>query len=278
MNRHEFVAYAFAGELDLNRLAPHVGITRKLRWEEPLLLNPVSLQPVTAERSSGHDEPHVYLYFFGSVVFLDCAPDTVRTFFRQMARFNDIFAEYPPLKYQDNYSLRIEENGALAITNDYAVMSHYFPAFIDIIAFVIAKSVALERIEEQVDTVLDKMEGMIELLDKGKLNIPDKKFAKLASTILNFKYSSLASIMVLDKPDITWDNPEADRLYQTMASLFELDLRYQQIKHKADTLMDTTEVISTLSHATRASRLEIIIIVLIAIEIVIYLFEIFRGH
>ena len=81
--------------------------------------------------------------------------------------------------------------------------------------------------------------------------------------------------MVLDKPDITWNNPEADRLYQTMASLFELDLRYQQIKHKADTLMDTTEVISTLSHATRASRLEIIIIVLIAIEIVIYLFEMF---
>jgi len=194
-----------------------------------------------------------------------------------MAKINDIFTELPPLKYQDDYSLRIEENGVLAITNDYAVLSYYFPAFIDIIAFVIAKSVALERIEEQVDTVLDEMEGMIELLDKGKLNIPDKKFAKLASTILNFRYSSLVSIMVLDKPDITWDNPEADRLYQTMASLFELDLRYQQIKHKADTLMDTTEVISTLSHATRASRLEIIIIVLIAIEIVIYLFEMFLG-
>ena len=274
MTRHDFTAYAFAGELDLNRLGPHLGISRKLRWEEPLLLNPISMEPVTARPSDQH-EPLAYLYFFGSVVFLDCPHDVIRTFFRYMAKINDIFADLPPLKYQDDYSLRIEENGALAITNDYAVLSHYFPAFVDIIAFVIAKSVALERIEEQVDTVLDEMEGMIELLDKGKLNIPDKKFAKLASTILNFRYSSLVSIMVLDKPDITWDNPEADRLYQTMASLFELDLRYQQIKHKADTLMDTTEVISTLSHATRASRLEIIIIVLIAIEIVIYLFEMF---
>jgi required for meiotic nuclear division protein 1 len=276
-DRHEFTAYAFAGELDLNRLSSHLGITRKLRWEEPLLINPVTMAPVSVEPPSDNHQPMAYLYFFGSVVFLDCPTDTVRTFFREMAKINDLFAEFPPLKYQDTYSLRIDESGALAITSDYAVMAHYFPAFMDIIAFVIAKSVALERIEEQVDKVLDEMEEMIGLLDQGKLNIPDKKFAKLAAKILTFKHSSLASIMILDKPDITWENSDADRLYLTMASLFELDLRYQQIKHKAEALMDATEVFSTLTHATRASRLEMIIIILIAIEIVIYLFELLMG-
>jgi len=79
--------------------------------------------------------------------------------------------------------------------------------------------------------------------------------------------------MVLDKPEITWDNEEANRFYLTMAELFELTPRYQEIKHKSETLMDVTDVFSSLSHARRAARLEWIIIILIAFEIVMALLD-----
>jgi uncharacterized Rmd1/YagE family protein len=59
-----------------------------------------------------------------------------------------------------------------------------------------------------------------------------------------------------------------------MANQFELPQRYQEIKHKAETLLDITQVFSSLSHARRSARLEWIIIILIAIEIIIYLIEI----
>jgi required for meiotic nuclear division protein 1 len=271
MADHQFTAFTLAGELDLNRLGTHQGIIRKYRWEEPMLLNPMTLQPLAGDRSGMQQ---VYLYHFGGVVFLNCTDSIIRDFSREMEKITDTFKDFPNIKYQEQYTLRIEEGGALAISNDHAVMPRYDRAFVDIIAFVIAKSVALERIEEQVDKVLDEMEGIITLLDQGKLNIPDKRLAKLASKILNFKYRSIAYIMVLDKPDITWENLEADRLYLTMANLFELNQRYQEIRHKSETLMDITEVFTSLSHARRASRLEWIIIVLIFIEIVIYLFQI----
>jgi required for meiotic nuclear division protein 1 len=271
MADHQFTAFTLAGELDLNRLGTHLGIIRKYRWEEPMLLNPSTLQPLAGASLDGEQ---VYLYHFGGVVFLNCTDSVIRDFSREMEKIIEIFKGFPNIKYQEQYRLRIEEGGALAISNDCAVMPRYDNAFIDIIAFVIAKSVALERIEEQVGTVLDEMEGVILLLDQGKLSIPDKKLAKFASKILNFKYRSIAYIMVLDKPDITWENQEADRLYLTMANLFELNQRYQEIKHKSETLMDITGVFTSLSHASRASRLEWIIIVLIFIEIVIYLFQI----
>jgi uncharacterized Rmd1/YagE family protein len=191
-----------------------------------------------------------------------------------MAGFSEGFKTFPTIKYVDHYALEIIGNGPTTITNDNAVMPTYDPGFIDIICFVIAKSVALERIEEQVDTLLDEMEGMISLLEHGKLGIPDRRLAKVASTILNFKYKSIASVMVLDKPEITWDNAEADRLYLTMANLFELNQRYLEIKHKSETLMDITEVFSTLSHSRRAARLEWIIIILITLEIIIYLVDV----
>ena len=273
MAHHQFTAFALSGELDLNRLGAQLGISRKYRWEDPMQLNPLTFKTLTGERS---EEQQVYLYYFGGIVFLDCTDDIIRDFAREMAKITDAFKGFPNLNFQDEYSLQIEEENPLKITNDCAVMPRYDRAFVDIVAFVIAKSVALERIEEQADKVLDEMEGMIALLDEGKLGIPDKRLAKLASRLLNFKYRSIASIMVLDKPDITWDNPEADRLYLTMANLFELNQRYQEIKHKSETLMDITEVFTGLSHARRSSRLEWIIIVLIFIEIVIYIFQIMK--
>jgi len=273
MDEHHFTAFAVAGELDLNRVGSHLGIIRKFRWEEPLLLHPATFQPLAGDHS---EQQQVYLYYFGGVVFLDCTDEIIRDFSREMAKITENFKGFPNIKYQEHYSLRIESGGALTITNDCAVMPHPDRAFIDIIAFVIAKSVALERIEAQVDKVLDEMEGLIALLDQGRLGIPDKRLAKLASKILNFKYRSIAYIMVLDKPEITWDNPEANRLYLTMANLFEMNQRYLDIRHKSETLMDITEVFTSLSHARRSSRLEWIIIILIAIEIVLFLLEMYR--
>jgi uncharacterized Rmd1/YagE family protein len=273
MTEHLFAAFAVGGELDLSRIGSHLGLIRKYRWEEPLLLNPATFKPIPGDRSA---QQQVYLFYFGGVVFVNCSDDTIRDFFRGVAKITEQVNGFPDINYQERYSLRVESGGAPSITNDCAVMPRYDRAFIDIIAFVIAKSVALERIEEQVDKVLDEMEGLITLLDRGELGIPDKRLAKLASKILNFTFRSLSHIMILDKPDITWDSAEADRLYSTLANLFELNQRYNQIKHKSDTLLNINEVLTGLSHARRSARLEWIIIILIAVEIVLFLWEMVR--
>lgn len=274
MAEYRFSAYALAGELDLNKIGPHLGLTKKYRWEEPMLLDPTTFKPVAGPTEAGQ----VYLYNFGGVVFLDCEETVIWDFALKMSAVIDPFRDFSAVRYRDRYCLRVEENGAQQISNDAATMPRYERAFVDIIAFVLAKSVALERIEEQVDKVFDEMEGLIALLHEGKMNLSDKRLAKLASEILNFKYRSIAYVMVLDKPDSTWDDPEADRLYLTMAHLFELNQRYQEIRHKSETLMDITDVFSTLSHARRSNQLEWIIIVLILIEIVIYVLEIIPAH
>jgi len=273
MTGREFTAFALAGEIDLNRLAGQLGIGRRYRWEEPLLLDPETLKPIKEGLGEGRQ---VYLYYFGGVVFLDCPEQVMADFARRMGEVAEAFKTFSIVKYRETYSLRVEARPEPLVTNHYTVVPAYTSVFLDLIAFVIAKSVALERIEERVDTVLDEVEGLIGLLGQGKLGIPDRRLAKLASTILNFKYRSIAHVMILDKPDITWEDAAADRLYLTMANQFELSQRYQEIKHKSDTLLDITEVFTSLSHARRATRLEWIIIILIFIEIVIYIFEIIR--
>jgi len=268
-----FKAYALIGELDLNRLATRLGIQRKYRWEEPMKLNPLTFSPAVAE-----DSQQVYLYYFGGIVFFNCSTDLIARFIDSIPQCADLLKVQPQLPFQEEYRLEINPEGEPVIANDCAVMTGYDLAFLDIICFVIAKSVALERIEERVDVVFDEVEGLIANLGKGRLELPDRDMARLASSILSFKFTSIAHIMVLDKPDITWNNPEADGLYLTMARLFELNERYQEIKHKSETLLDMTDVFTSLSHARRSARLEWIIIVLIAVEIVIYLIQLYHGH
>lgn len=273
MATYSFNAYAFGGELDLNRLAAVLEFSRRYRWEEPMRLN-----PLTFGLAQDDELERVYLYYFGCAVFLNCSSDITARFLDSLKGFGDVVKIPQQLAYREEYQLVIDPEREPVITDDYAVMPSYNQAFIDIICFVIAKSVALERIEERVDAVFDEVEVLIANLGEGKLELPDRLMAKLASSILGFKYTSIAHIMVLDKPEITWADPEADRLYLTMARLFELGPRYQEIKHKSETLLDMTDVFSSLSHARRSARLEWIIIILIAIEIVLYLLELARSH
>lgn len=268
-----FKAFAFCSELDLNRIAQKLGIARKYRWEEPMKLNPVAITLAT-----GQDAEVVYLYYFGGVVFLNCSSDIIARFMAVMPDYAETLKGQVQQPFQEEYRLEIDSERDPVIANDCAVMSYSNPLYLDIICFVIAKSVALERIEERIDMVFDEVEGVIARLGKGKIGISDDAMARLASSILSFKFASIAHIMVLDKPDITWDNPQADRFYTTMATLFELNQRYAEIKHKSETLLDMTGVFSDLSNARRSARLEWIIIILIAIEIVLYLLQIYKGN
>ena len=264
-----FRAFSLNGEIDLNKLAATLGISKRYRWEEPMLLNPVTFTPV---EDPGKEQLMVYLYHFGGVVFVNCPEEVISRLFTELKRICDIFRDTPQLRYKDDYQLKIEDTAKPLITNDYAVMPSADHVFVGIISSVIAKSVALEQIEERIDAVLDEVEEYIELLGRGKFGISDERLAKLAASILTFKHASISYVMVLDKPDITWDNLEADQLYKTMANLFEISERFQEIKHKSDTLKDVLEVVTGLSHARRSSRLEWIIIALIFVEIVLTIF------
>jgi required for meiotic nuclear division protein 1 len=273
MNDYVFNAYALDGEIDLNRIAAGLKIGKKFKWEEPLVLNPLTLA-LHEVRTFG--DQRVYLYYFGAAVFFNCPEDLISGFYKNITKATDSFRSPRSQVYRESYSLRVREGERVAVTNDCALMHKEESVYVDIIAYTIAKSVALEQIEARVEIVFDTMEEIIAMLDRGQLAIPDSELARTAAAILNFKYHSLSHIMILDKPDITWDIEEADRLYSTLANLFELSQRYSQIKHKSDTLLDINDVFTGLSHARRSARLEWIIIILIAIEIALFLMEMIR--
>jgi uncharacterized Rmd1/YagE family protein len=275
MDRIDLVAIALKHEVDLNRLSSELQLGKRFRWEEPMTLAPSTL---TLAPSEAPQLPRVSVYSFGAVVFTNCGEREIAEFFGAVGRISPEMRDAIEARYRDDYALLPAAPGP-EVTNDFAKLDRADGPIVASVSDVLAKSVALERIEEQIDALLDEIESLITRLEEGKFGLSDRAMARFAAKILSVKYASISHIMVLEKPAFTWENESADRLYLRMSDIFELSGRFRGIQVKSEALLSVTEVFTTLSHARRSTRLEYVVIALIAIEVAIYVADlVLRGH
>lgn len=267
----EFTAIAIGNEINLNKIAHHFGITRKYKWEDTLALNTNFLTGIIREP----ENKAVYIYHFGGIVFINFKKHEMTDVLNYLLRIEKSLYSANPFEYTENYKFEVNPDVEPSVNNDRLVTCSSDKYQREIVTIVLAKSVALEKIETEIDLLLDEIEDVVEYLHQGKLSVSDRQLAKMSARILGFKLNTISYIMLLDKPDITWSNEEAESLFANLSTMFELADRYDKIRHKSETLMDITAVFSGLSHAQRGNRLEWAIIVLIAIEIGLSLFEMF---
>ncbi|MFK9090783.1 RMD1 family protein [Bacillus salipaludis] len=83
-------------------------------------------------------------------------------------------------RYTDDYSIHISVNETIELTDEYVVVPEYESFYPELISTVLAKSVALEKTEEQLGKMHDTLETMINRLEKGKLRIGNKEVARFS--------------------------------------------------------------------------------------------------
>ena len=268
-----FKAFAVTHEIDLNKIAIHCGIPKKFTWEQPLILRGAILESIL--HSSVDDSQMVLVFSFGSIVFINhLCVDEIESLLYYIHSFEPDFDINHADRYSDDYCLHITETENLELTDEYVVVPEYEEFYPELISTVIAKSVALEKTEEQLGKIHDKLETMIDRLEKGNLRIGNKELARTTAKIVRHEYNTLAYIMILDKPDITWTSSTASDFYDRMVEFFELNDRYKILKSKTEILYNIMDGFSTISHSIRGLFVEWIIVTLIVIEIVLTVLEI----
>jgi len=268
-----FKAYSITNEINLNNIAIHCGIPKKFTWEEPLVLRSDTLKSII---NTQVDESQAVLVFsFGSIVFINFSQShEIKAFFQFIHSFERDLDLRKAEVYTDDYSLHIGESDNINLTDEYVIVPTYESFYPELISTVLAKSVALEKTEEQLGKILDNLENVIDRLEKGKLWIGNKQIAKTTAKIVRHEYNTLAYIMILDKPDITWTSSAAGEFYDLMMEFFELNDRYEILKSKTEILTNIMEGFSTISHSIRGLFVEWIIVILILFEIILTLLNI----
>ncbi|MBT2733546.1 RMD1 family protein [Bacillus sp. ISL-7] len=273
MKEITFKAFAITHEIDLNKIAIHCGIPKKFTWEQPLILRGDILESILHQNVD--DSQMVLVFSFGSIVFINHSHmDEITVLFHYIHSFEPDFEIEQTDRYTDDYCLHITETENLELTDEYVVVPEYEDFYPELISTVIAKSVALEKTEEQLGKIHDKLETMIDRLEKGRLRIGNKELARTTAKIVRHEYNTLAYIMILDKPDITWTSSTASEFYDKMVEFFELNDRYKILKSKTDILYNIMDGFSTISHSIRGLFVEWIIVTLIVVEIGLTILEI----
>jgi required for meiotic nuclear division protein 1 len=268
-----FKAFAITNEIDLNKIAIHCGIPKKFTWEQPLILKGQILESILYQKVA--ESQMVLVFSFGSIVFINHTnDDEIIRLFHYIHSFEPDFEVEHAGRYTDDYCLHISEKESIELTDEYVVVPEYEDFYPELISTVIAKSVALEKTEEQLGKIHDKLETMIDRLEKGKLRIGNKELARTTAKIVRREYNTLAYIMILDKPDITWTSSVAGDFYDRMVEFFELNDRYKILKSKTDILYNIMDGFSTISHSIRGLFVEWIIVTLIVVEIALTILQI----
>ncbi|CAN7620240.1 RMD1 family protein [Paenibacillus sp. LjRoot56] len=268
-----FKALAITNEIDLNKIANYCGIPKKFTWEQPLSLRGDILSKILHKDIAGLQQ--VFVFSFGSVVFVNhLDKGEIASFLKFIQTFEpDIDLQHSE-KYTENYRLHTEQIANMELTDKYVVVAEFEPYYPELISTVLAKSVALEKIEEQLGKIHDSLEIMIDRLEKGKLRVGNKELARTTAQIVRHEYNTLAYIMILDKPDLTWSNSSAGHFYDEMIEFFELSDRFKILKSKTDILYHILEGFSNISHSIRGLFVEWIVVILIVIEVVLTILQI----
>lgn len=264
-----FKSLVLCNEINLNSIAPHFGINRKFKWEDPLVLSDRKLSGILKET----ENKWVYIYYFGALVFINMEFHEIQDIIKYIKNIDPNLKNNTPDEYIDEYKLEVDPKYEYSLYNDLMTSNEFMPYYLDILSLVLAKSTSLRKIETNIDKLLDGIENIINYLDKGKFNMSDSEISKTSARVLRFKYNTISYLTLLDKPKAAWDNEDIENFFIQVISLFDLNERYKKISHKTEILQDITDVFTSLSHEKRGTKLEIMVIILILFELIISIVE-----
>ena len=144
------------------------------------------------------------------------------------------------------------------------------PDHLIVIADALSKSVVLARDEREVTAVFDLVEPFArELAERGRAAAGRRAILKHIGNALLVQQRVSGRVAVAEKPDVVWDRPDLDRLYGRLEDEYELQERAEALSRKLKVIADTAQVLTDIIDTKRTLRLEIVIVVLIAVELII---------
>lgn len=138
------------------------------------------------------------------------------------------------------------------------------------ISYALAQSMKLAVFEEKVDHTIKKTEHIPKALSiNGKIPLSGKEIAQKMGKLFLERSSINLHSDILDTPEFFWEYPELEHLYHMSAKDQDIKQRVDILNKRLNLIHELFQMLSDVFNNRHSSILEIIIIILIAIEIVL---------
>ena len=144
------------------------------------------------------------------------------------------------------------------------------------ISHALAQSAKLTFFEEVVETTILKTKDIpYTLAATGRINLPRLAITRQIGELLITRINVNLVSNVLDTPEIFWSQQAWAPLYRTVRGYLEISQRVEVLNQRCMVISDMLDLLRDHTNSVHGESLEWIIIVLITIEIVLGLLELF---
>jgi uncharacterized Rmd1/YagE family protein len=218
-------------------------------------------------------EGWAYLFSFGSVVFVGVDQPKRAVFLQDVAAFVD--GQCEPLV--DDFLLQVDPEEKDRVMFERITLQEVTLQKLRLVSLVLAQSTTLEHFERLVEQLLDRAAAYTDaIVGGGGWRGKTQDMVAFLGVGLNTRRQIVSNLSLLDAPDIVWEDPTLDQIYHEHRANFELTSRYRTLEHKLQIIHESVEVLVDMANNRLAHNLELVVVILIAVEVVMAFIG--RGH
>jgi uncharacterized Rmd1/YagE family protein len=230
----------------------------------------VAANPLVISAGEGQ---YAALFRYGAIVLFGVNPLQEVTFVDQLAR---LVGQPYAKRETEEARIRVDPAGEDRVEGGEIVLREVTAESMQVIADALAKSVVLGFYEASLAAIFDAVEPFAQGLKSGGRATPkDRDLLRYIGDTLLTQHKMVGRVEVGEKPDVLWELPGLSRLFSRLEDEYELPERKLAVDRKLDLISRTVETLVDLVHNKRALRVEWYIVILIVIEIVLTLYQLF---
>jgi uncharacterized Rmd1/YagE family protein len=158
----------------------------------------------------------------------------------------------------------IDEEKNLVILGDQAVIMKLS------VSHALAQSIKLTTLEESVIGLLDAAKPIQEELAKnGSVSMSKRELSQQIGVLFNERYTINLHSDILDTPEFFWRRPSCEPVYLMTVEFQDIRIRQEILNNRLNLIQELYNILSTEMNHKHSTRLEIIIVFLIAIEVLL---------
>lgn len=257
---YELRAEYFEGQIDIKAFrarCPHYPV---------LSSNPLVVEP---ERGRW-----IFLEKFGAVVFWNCTEPIMESVREELAALPGLGG-----RVEQAHDRLVVQVGAEAdrVSFSTVALKELSLDRLKIVSLALAQSVALDHFEGSVSRAMARVQPMVNTLQaQGRLAPPRREVLSTVGFVMQVRAAVLQNLTLFDDPPETWESEALAHLDSALFDQFDLEERLSAIEQKLAYLQDAGATFLELLNTRKALRLEWIVIILIAAEILLGLLQVLK--
>ncbi len=160
------------------------------------------------------------------------------------------------------------------IQRDHIYLTDTSPLHLLAVSHAMAQSIKLSTFETLVSRTMQSTAQIPRTLaETGKTNLSRRELAQIRGRLFLTKSDIIVRYDLLDTPEFFWEYPELEPVYQHAANYLEIRNRTQVLSTRLETVHELFEMLADEQKHKHSATLEWIIIWLIAVEILMFVFN-----